>query len=397
MVGLPLPGYMTLGVVPLLLILFYLSRFKKKYIVASIIYVLFSYILIGVSFFYNSGIDSPITLLFTLSLMMIVVVTPRKHHPFWVLLHLLFVANLYLINYYYPQWVPNTYSDTASRYLDHFVSFVFCIVFIYIVVIYLRNNYSMERKLAESRARALEKSSKTILLQNETLKEINTEKDKLFSIISHDLRSPLSSIQSYLEIINQSDITDKERTGIEKELLELTKSTHNMLNNLLQWSSKKLKHDQAILQKVDVIQAMDETLKQVKPFAKTKNIHLVSNPLSTNLSAQADYDMLLMVLRNLMNNAIKFTPHGGEVSISSSKKENKAIIKVKDNGVGISDDKKNSIFTFKISSAQGTNNEIGTGLGLVLCHDFIEAMKGSISFESQVGKGSEFTVKLTLA
>jgi signal transduction histidine kinase len=249
----------------------------------------------------------------------------------------------------------------------------------------------MEKKAAEEKTIAVEISKEQISLQKDQLEQSNIEKNKLMSIISHDLRTPLMNVQSYLELLSQDSVESTERPVIEKALLKSTNNAMEMLSNLLHWSKSQMEGTNVNLLEVNLLTVLIGTLEMEKLHALKKDISL-NYHISPELTVVADVDMLQLVIRNLISNAVKFTPQGGEINIDAQVVADECKIMVSDNGNGIAADKQEKIFSIKSEAAYGTNNEKGVGLGLVLCREFIERQSGRIGFESTVGLGSRFFV-----
>lgn len=228
------------------------------------------------------------------------------------------------------------------------------------------------------------------------LLELNNTKDRLFSIIAHDLKNPFSSIMGILDVLidEYNDLDDKTRM---EYLLILNKSSKNLfklLTNLLEWStsqSSSIKFEPINISLKEII--FDE-LAVLKEQADVKNILVKVNSVS-NPVVRVDRNMISTVFRNLISNAIKFTKEGGEININIEESEKKIIVSIKDNGVGIPEEIIKRLFCIneKVSTI-GTNKEIGTGLGLILCKEFIDKHNGLISVISKEGEGSVFKITL---
>lgn len=238
------------------------------------------------------------------------------------------------------------------------------------------------RKMAENKLLASESS----------LKELNSTKDKFFSIIAHDLKSPFNGILGFSELLIEQ-IRNKDYTGIDKYAEIIHKSsrqTVNLLTNLMDWSRSqtgRMEFNPEYIEAIVLIKSVKELL-NISANQKSINITL---DLPEKLIIYADKFMLETVLRNLISNAIKFTPKKGNILISVDEKEKDFLFLVKDNGVGI--EKKNLEKLFQIDedfSSLGTDNETGTGLGLILCKDFIQKHKGKIWIKTEPGLGSKF-------
>jgi len=247
----------------------------------------------------------------------------------------------------------------------------------------------------EQRNREIEAQKDEILLQKGALEYLNREKDRLLSIVAHDVRMPLSSIQGYLEILNSIGLDEAEKQLIEGQLLQITRDTSEMLMNLLSWSKTQLQGGNVQLKALDVNEALQGWLKIENTIANKKGIRL-RMLTAGQLYLMADHDMLHLVVRNLVSNAIKFTPEGGEVIVSTRYRGTNGMIIISDNGIGITPEKQEHLFQLNASATYGTNNEKGIGLGLLLCKEFTEKQQGNIWFESETQKGSVFYVSLKL-
>ncbi|MDZ4716078.1 MAG: tetratricopeptide repeat protein [Cytophagales bacterium] len=221
------------------------------------------------------------------------------------------------------------------------------------------------------------------------LEQLNQVKDKFFSIISHDLRSPMSALAGTLNLLDQKQISQEEFAELTKALRAQFTHTRSLINNLLNWTllqMDKLKVQKEQIRIHDSVTASFAVLRTLFP----KNINF-ENRIDRNFVGFADPNILNLVLRNLILNAIKFTEAGGNVWVEAVETDRELIISVCDNGIGIKPEIKDLIFASASSfSTRGTANEKGTGLGLMLCKEFIEKNGGRIWMESEVGKGSSF-------
>jgi signal transduction histidine kinase len=245
-------------------------------------------------------------------------------------------------------------------------------------------------------ANALEKQNKEIILQKEQLTQLNNVKDRFFSIISHDLRNSLTSMKLYFELISNKNYKPSDEKHLTGEIASSVNNTIDLLENLLVWASEQIKGRAINIVKLNIFDIASDNIALLSGNAAQKNIEL-ENLVEDDSFAFGDIDTINLVVRNLLSNAIKFTNEGGSVSISSQIKNDFIHISVLDNGVGISTDKIPSLFTqYKNNSTKGTGNEKGTGLGLMLCKEYVEKNKGQIWVESEQHKGSCFLFSLPL-
>ena len=214
--------------------------------------------------------------------------------------------------------------------------------------------------------------------------------------MAHDLRSPLNSIQSFLEISMEVEIEEDEKRTINSSLLKETKYTGQMLINLLSWSKTQMEGVNVRLIRLDLAKVLDPTLLLQTSLAEEKGL-VLNNRIQQNIQVIADSDMMELIIRNLINNAIKFTPPGGEITISSEIHGLECWIKIEDTGVGIARQDYDNIFSLHSESTYGTNQEKGVGLGLVLCKEFITMQHGRIWVESTLNVGTTFFVSINLS
>lgn len=261
-----------------------------------------------------------------------------------------------------------------------------------------RNNlvrFRKDRLISVQQARLEEQNSKLSVVAGE-LSEANKTKDKLFSIISHDLRSPLANLQGILKLMHSGDVSEAEFRTLLAELSNQAVLTNELLENLLSWSRSNMKG--AVLKpEVFSISEMAESIIQLQ----RSNAHAKRITISNNLKAEhlvnADREMIALILRNLISNAIKFSKEDGLVELSSKSENGVVIINVRDSGQGIPEDKIALLFTDINYTTPGTTGEKGTGLGLILCKEFVEANGGKISVESKANEGSVFSFTLMRA
>lgn len=224
------------------------------------------------------------------------------------------------------------------------------------------------------------------------LREINAIKDKLFSIIAHDLKSPYNAQMAIHEMLmdNSIDYTPEQRQQFIRMLHESARQTFALLDNLLLWSRTQTGKMPYLPVPVNIRNIIQETVKFHEISASVKNIHL-ETVISEDLpEVKADEDMLSTILRNLISNAIKFTPRNGTVTIKAEPGgKDSVIVSVKDNGIGIPNHIRKKLFVpSEIASTPGTENEKGTGLGLLLCKELIERHGGELHIRSRPGKGT---------
>lgn len=231
--------------------------------------------------------------------------------------------------------------------------------------------------------------------KNQELKKLHHVKDKLFSVVAHDLRSPIGALASMLKLVNENMLDTDTQTELLKSISNRVDDTYGLLDNLLHWSKSQMQGIVPSLAYFDVQATSCLVTNSLQGIAAGKQIRL-DNRIE-KLQAYADKDMFAVVIRNLTMNALKYTFTGGEVSLESELLGDELVISVKDNGTGMTQDVQDRLFKLsETTSKRGTNNETGTGLGLVLCADFVKTNGGRIWFESKPAQGSIFFFSLPI-
>lgn len=378
-IGVPSLSILMAALLVVTAFIYYYSRYRGRLNAAFFMYCLVSNVFFVINYQQNSGINGPGLLVFLLSLFLIIAIAPKKQFWFWLPANMILVGMLLVLDYKYPQAVIDTYPQQSARYIDFGYSYLVIAILIAAVTLYIRDSYNRQRL--------------ALIKKAEELENTNATKNKLFSIVAHDLRSPLVSIQNYLELMTEYKLSEDEKYGMERDLLEKTKHTGQMLSNLLSWTMNQMEGVSVKLEELSVANTLGPVLLLQQPVALEKCI-TVKNEISHEACVIADANMLQLVLRNLLSNAVKFTPAGGEIVVGSKQQGHNWLIFVQDSGVGIPPEYQERIFSLKMQSTFGTKNEKGAGLGLILCKEFTELQGGIIWFESSEMKGTTFYLQL---
>jgi signal transduction histidine kinase len=231
--------------------------------------------------------------------------------------------------------------------------------------------------------------------QAEELVNLNATKDKLLSIISHDLKSPLNRLKGLLKLLDMEGLTPQEFLHYTKQLRANTDNLYDSLDNLLRWAMLQMQKGLVTrFELVNLPEVVNEVTKLYQESLTEKQIEL-QNLVSNDTRANADLNQTKLIIRNLVANAIKFTPAGGRITLSSQVQGNYLALTVADTGMGMSPAQVSQLFDLKSGLSQnGTAGEKGTGLGLLLVKEFVELNRGSITVKSEEGVGSAFTVRL---
>jgi signal transduction histidine kinase len=275
-------------------------------------------------------------------------------------------------------------------------------LFIFIVVIVALMLFTWQKEKTNNKLMALNEDltqkEAAIALQNDQLRELNLSKDKLFSIIGHDLRGPLSSLKAFSSLLSRySNNLDEDLKGILLDLDNSLKNLFRLLENLLDWSLSQTGRVEFIPEAFDIAATLRENEDLFHDQLKNKRIRLI-NESTEKLLVHAHPNSIGTVVRNLISNAIKFTHEGGTIILRAQRENGKATISVTDDGIGISKEEMQNLFKIGIrQSKPGTAKEKGSGLGLILCKDFVEKNQGTIGAESVEGKMTTFYFTVPLA
>lgn len=242
----------------------------------------------------------------------------------------------------------------------------------------------------------LRMATKKIAEQAQKLKELNNTKDQMFSIISHDLRSPLAGLKNMLDLLTDKETpTDQDfRESAITIMKTTTDSTVNLLENLLFWARSQRGDLEIEIDTLDLHQIIEENIQLASNTIQQKSLKVI-NQLEEYELVKGDMNLTKTIVRNLLNNAIKFTPENGTIAFEATPSDHYTLLSIADTGVGISDENLERLFkNDEQFTTYGTNNEKGSGLGLKLCKSFAEKQQGSLSVRSVENRGTTFTVKL---
>lgn len=238
--------------------------------------------------------------------------------------------------------------------------------------------------------------NRQVTIQKKELEQLNGVKDRIFSVISHDLRTPVNSLITFTDLLEHGELPQeklKAYTGILKSSLG---HTEELMQNLLSWARTQMQGYKPVLEKFDASDTAHKVVALMTAEAGRKGLQIQNNITAGNI-VYADMNITELLLRNLLSNAIKFTPAGGIITLSAQRPGSQLRLQVKDTGIGISQPMVasfNAGLAQAIGSTAGTDNEKGTGMGLMLCKNFATLMNGSVILESEVGVGSCFTLEM---
>ncbi|HMH34492.1 MAG TPA: HAMP domain-containing sensor histidine kinase [Puia sp.] len=319
--------------------------------------------------------------------------------------HMLFAVGFSMISYFILAVVNQKYTfqlQTANIFFYYFNE-ITAIVFIFYGLFLIKkensvyqlgilaSNHALQGKNNEIQKQKEEIEEKAELLRNQTteLTELNSLKNKLFSIIAHDLKSPMYALRNLFNHVQQYNLPAAEIRKMIPDVVNDLNYTTGLMENLLLWAKSQMQSTTLRKEDIDISRMIQDTIQLLHLQADAKKINIL-NRIDTSHDVRADKDMIALVLRNLISNAIKFTPEKGTISISLKEKNTVTEVSVQDTGVGMSPEYLEKINQNNYFSTKGTSSESGTGLGLMLCKEFLQKNGGQLYISSEPGKGSVF-------
>lgn len=365
----------------------YLLRKKHKFNLPFFIFGFVAYPALAISFYHNDGVQGPSAYVFILINLVMASIAPIRWVFGLALVNILFFVGLFYVGIFFPDAIPTNYPDKTTLFIDHSITYLSASLGMIFILMTVRAYYQTQKSRSEE-------NEKELIVVNRDLININAQKDKIIAILAHDLKNPLQSIMQTLEMLNETnDLTREEMDFIHGELLKNTKRTYTMMENILEWSSFELRGQNSRVREVDLKSLLGDTLEIMKSIAKQKGIAL-NTQFNANPILHLESDRLLLIVRNLVQNAIKFTNVGGKITFEVSNDGNDILLSVEDNGIGISENQLNAIFQFEAKHTYGTAKEKGTGLGLHLCYQNAKKIGAILSVESKEGVGSTFSLRI---
>ncbi|MDB5274229.1 MAG: histidine kinase [Chitinophagaceae bacterium] len=283
------------------------------------------------------------------------------------------------------------------------ISMILAFVLTSLMIIFLFRKYQNKKRVSETLQKentSLIKTNVDLSQSQEFLEKTNAAKDKLFSIVAHDLKSPIASIKGFTELLatNPDAFTLEEISDLGKKMNDSLHNLNQLLDNLLKWAMSQSGLMEFNPQEIQCREFIESNLQIYEPIAEKKAISLKAPTDNCDVMLYGDTNMLNFVLRNIIHNALKFTDSRGSIHVASAVSGNRLRVTISDTGVGMSTEALQNIFNIdRRKKSLGTLNEKGTGLGLVLSKEFMDKNGGSIEVSSELGKGTTFTLYLPLS
>jgi signal transduction histidine kinase len=362
---------------------------RRKYDLAKIAYFVLYTLTTGVVYIWgiNMGVELSFILNGILSVFFIQDIS-----------QMLFTLGMSMVSYFVLAGLCKNYTyelATANIFFYVFNQLLAIVLIFYALFLIKKENAGYQQSILEQKE---EIYASGILLQKQTdeLSQLNAFKNRLFSIIAHDLKSPIYALRNLFRNMQQYDLPAGEIKDMVPEVVGELDHTTNLMENVLHWARSQMQAYTVKPQPIDVSELATEVIRFLRLQAEAKHIS-VTLQADVTATAYADRDMIHLILRNLLSNAIKYTPDNGSIEVGTCRAENGVALFVRDSGTGISAEALEKIRESNFYSTKGTAGEAGTGLGLMLCKEFIQLNGGTLQIDSLPGKGSNFTFTLPSA
>lgn len=382
-------------------ILYYFAYQKNKLNQALLIYCSTSVALLIFFWFFNAGTEGRVSSFFVLLAIIFGMILPRKMQLWGILFISIVIILLVVIEYFYPNLV-DYYDNREAKFLDIAWTNVILILTMYFLIKVLKDSYDQSRKAITIRDfeilknnKILEQKSKDLSEQNERLENLNESQNRLFSLISHDLRSPLTSSKALVELVYQGDMSIEELQEVVPDMYKNLDFTLSLVDNMLFWAKSQMQSDAVNIEPINLNEFLWNLIDRLSILTHYKKIDLEINlPEDKNITINFDKQILEIVIRNIFSNAIKFSLEYGTIRVNVIVKDNFICIYITDDGVGMSKENLEKIRKGIIFSNKGTNSERGTGLGLNLCQILLQRCNSFLELESKLQKGTTVIIKI---
>jgi two-component system, sensor histidine kinase and response regulator len=308
---------------------------------------------------------------------------------------MLFALGLSMVSYFMLAVVCKNFNyqlATANIFFYYFNQLLAIAFIFYGLFLVKKENTGYQQSILQQKEEIAD-NERLLKTQTEELMQVNAFKNRLFSIIAHDLKSPIYALRTLFRNMQQYDTPAEDIKGMVPEVVNELTYTTSLMENLLQWARSQMQADAVKPQMIDIPGLMTEVGRLLRLQAEAKQIR-VSMKVDEAICAFADKDMVNLILRNLLSNAIKYTPEQGRIEVGVLRRTPEVEIFVKDTGMGMSAESLEKIHQNNYYTTKGTAGESGTGLGLMLCKEFVIRNGGRLAIESEVGKGSVFMFTL---
>lgn len=388
----------------ILLVIFFHSKVRKnklelKY---SLSFFMLSLLVFSFVWFYNGGYNGNNIILIVVYFTVIIVILPVKLRFIALVCYAVLISLLTIIHFTHPELITH-YRSEEERFVDLIIGYFLYLVLAYIIQTIIVKSYESDRlkinvqnEQLNELVSKLNDSNYQLERSIQYVEELNSSKDRFITVLSHDSRSPFQGLLGITKTLESDfdSFDDKEKKFYITQANASLEKLYSFVEELLLWGRVQRNAVDLRFESTNIKESLIQVTLLLSEVASKKKISLNVN-CEDLLICEIDKDMILIVLRNLVSNAIKFSPLGSKINLIAVKENNQLKISVIDNGVGISEEYIPKLFKLEeIITTIGTDGEQGTGMGLIICNDIIKKFNGEISVYSKEGKGSTFTIQI---
>lgn len=396
LIGLIVVGWSCIASIFIYLGIYYLAFHKKKFYEANVLFFILTALLLIYFYFGGGGIQSRVPLYFAILGAILPLLLPARWQ-WWAIFGVCStILVLTTVEYFFPELVLPYLEERLYIFIDMTATYIIITFAAFMVVWIIKQSYDeqnknleIKEKLILQRNSILTEYSKELEQKNKELNLLNQSKDRLFSIIAHDLRSPLSSSKALVELAYQEDYPLESLKELLPDMYKNLNYTLNLVDNLLYWVKSQLDNAEPIMKDIELNKFLINTFENLQLIGHYKQIKLILNIEKTEgIIKRCDEQMLVIILRNIFSNAVKFSSQGSKVVVSTDLDNKFLKISLSDEGVGISPENLKKICEGILFSNKGTMNEKGTGLGLNLVQNLIRKCNGFVDIQSKENQGT---------
>ncbi len=367
--------------------MYHFSRFLKKFDFVWKAYAILSFLFLGLIFFARGGIDGTMVLIFIVVLTSLLAVTPLQTHNVWVTGHLVVFVVLLLFERAIDMNVPVALNSPTSVLIDNVMTYTLMVTVVAVTVFRLRLGASQKE---------IEETSTELKIEKKANHALQLEKDglnRLIQTLSHDVSSPLHSTQNYLTLLDRTDLPESEEIELRQKLKSLTASTTRMVEQLLTWLQLQSGKWEPRVEQLRISEVLQEPLALMEQIAALKQVRLELS-ITHDLVFYSDPMIIQAIARNMIHNAIKFSPPNSKVQVSCTQVKRELVIAVIDEGRGMSTKEQDDLRKGLCKSQYGSSGEKGWGLGMQIMSKSAELIGAELQLESEHGRGTRITLRI---
>jgi len=339
--------------------------------------MVFAFIIIALNYYYNDGFEGPTVYTIFMLVMTITILFNGGLKYFWLIFAFLFFISLMYADLLGGVRIVSNYTNNTVRFGDHVITILWCSLFVFLGIQLFIFGYKRQNQVL---TKVMEANKKA----NIELEELNTKKNELIALLSHDLKNPIATLNQTVELVELGGLEEGDFESVIKELKKQSFHLTNVLNNTLSWVLTELDQGVIVQEEVDLAKLNEEMLQTMQVQANQKGQVIVATEKGEVKNAQLEANEVKIILKNFLDNAIKFSPNGAQIELDMNSTNGSIRWEVKNEGPTVPLSLRDGLFEFKVRTSYGTNKEKGTGMGLPLCKKIADKLEMKLGFETQV-------------